>query len=414
MKKYAQIIFVFLIVIFSFRFYDARFIDKTFINYANFLFLLIVIVLSIPFCLPKRKAFVLPVQLIVFSIFFSILMAHFSWGQSFTECMIATVPYTVWIFFFYLLYIKIPVETIEKIIMIYGVLYVVLYFFQLAHGTKIIFGSSFGEDEFTIDRGIIRIIFPGGGIFVLASFLALNKLTDGGKRKWFWLLFSLLGILIPFLQVTRLFIAGVLLLYLYHILRRQSTYIRVITIVIFIGLVVFIGSSDLAIIKGLKEASATDEALGAKYIRLLVGKYFLTGFSPNIITQIFGNGAPSSRLTYYGKIMGGLNDKGYYLEDVGIIGLYVLYGILPIIAYIIIWYKSFTLKLPKQYYYVKYYLWYLLITCITTYYVYYIFYLISTVFALYIYQTVYEKQEKLLLINKLFKDVDFTYDTDGD
>jgi hypothetical protein len=395
MKRYLQIVFVFLIVIFSFRFFEAKFIDNKLLNAVSFLANLISILLSIPFLFHKRKLFILPVQLIVGSIFFSILMSYISWGQSFANSFTETIPYSVWILFFYLLHTQISVKSIEKIILIYGVIYVVLYFFQLANSPKIFFGRSLWGDEFSVDRGIVRIVFPGGGIFVLAAFLALNKLTTQSKGRWFWLLFSLLGVIIPILQVTRLFIAGVVIIYLFHFLQKQSLYKKIMIMVVFIGIIFYVGNSNIGVISGLKEATKADEKLGENYIRIRSGTYFLTDFSPNLINQVFGNGVPYLNFSYYGLKLEQLNQKGYFLEDVGIIGMYAMFGILPVIAYILIWYKSFTIKLPKEYYYVKYYLWYLLITCLTTYYVYYPYFLISTVFALYIYQTIYERQEQL-------------------
>ena len=90
----------------------------------------------------------------------------------------------------------------------------------------------------------------------------------------------------------------------------------------------------------------------------------------------------------YGKYVESLYPKDLYMEDVGIIGLFTMAGILTVIGYVIIWVKSFKMKLPTEYYYVKYYLWFLLITCLTSDNVYSNYFLITTVFALYIYQTV--------------------------
>jgi hypothetical protein len=80
------------------------------------------------------------------------------------------------------------------------------------------------------------------------------------------------------------------------------------------------------------------------------------------------------------------------LSDIGIISFYALFGVFGVIAYIIIWIKSFTLKIPDQYRYAKYYLWFLLITCLTSDYTYSINSLIANVFALYIFHVTFEKK----------------------
>lgn len=407
MKKY-QVLFVFFIVVFSFRLFEATFIDKSIVNYSGFIPILIVIAVSAPFFFTKHKIFVLPVQLIVISIFFSMLMAYLSWGQSFTESITETVPFLVWILFFYLLHIKIPVKTVEKIILTYGVIYVILYFFQLAVTPDVLFGVS-QTGKFVVDRGIYRIIFPGGGIFFLAAFLALNKLTTQRRKRWFWLLFSLLGIIISILQVTRIFIAGVLFIYLLHFMQKQSIYKKVIILASFLAIFFFVANLNNQVVKGLKKATITDAKQGRDYIRIKSGSYFLTDFSPNIMNQILGNGVPNSGNTtssQYGNKIKQLYKQGYYMEDCGMIGMYTMFGVLPIIAYFLIWYKSFTLKLPQEYNYVKYYLWFLLIICLTTDNVYSINFLISTVFALYIYQTIYEKQ--LVLKNALNEELEYS------
>ena len=87
----------------------------------------------------------------------------------------------------------------------------------------------------------------------------------------------------------------------------------------------------------------------------------------------------------YGKFVMDLYQEDFYLSDVGIICRVCHVGIFAVFAYIMIWIRSFTLTLPEEYYYLKYYLWFLLITSLTSETVYPYGYLISTVFALYIF-----------------------------
>src|SRR5690606_9710578 len=140
------------------------------------------------------------------------------------------------------------------------------------------------------------------------------------------------------------------------------------------------------------------------YIRVLAGGYFITDFSPNPLSRILGNGAPNWGVSDYGVFIKNLADRReYFLSDVGIIGMYAMFGILAVIGYIQIWVKSITIPLPKEYYYLKYYLWYLLITSLTWYSVYHYSYLISTVFVLYSYQVIYKYQERVKVLKRRFK-----------
>src|ERR1035437_3742421 len=100
MIKHIQILFVFLLVVVSFRFFEARFLNESFTNYLVFLYALSAIALSMPYAFPKRIGFVFPIQLIVLSMIISIVMARISWGQSFMDSIIVTVPLMLWVFFF--------------------------------------------------------------------------------------------------------------------------------------------------------------------------------------------------------------------------------------------------------------------------------------------------------------------------
>lgn len=384
--KQLQALFVFLLVVVSFRFFDARFLDVRFTNYFVFLFILSAIAVSVPYIFPTRIGFVLPVQLIILSMLVSIVMANISWEQSLMDSIIMTVPLMLWFFFFYLLHIKIPVKIIEGIIIIYGIIYILLYFYQLADSQNVLFGKS---DEIREERGVFRVIFSGGGIFFLSSFLTLNKLTTQKRGKLLWISLAILGIVIPFLQVTRQFIAGVLVIYVIHLVKDLSFIKKSIIITLLIGALIYVSHSDNEIIKGIIEAQKTTMQAGKEYIRIQSGTYFLTEFSHDNINRVLGNGVPYNDVSNYGIFVQDLKSQGFYLEDVGIIAVYAMFGILAVIGFILIWFRSFQIPLPEEYYYLKYYLWFLLATSLTSDNVYSYDYLISTVFVLYIYHFIY-------------------------
>ncbi len=389
MKRRIQILFIGTIVALSLRFFDATFINPTLVNYASYLGILGTIVLSVPYFLSARGEFVLPVRLIFFSIAMSMVMAYLSWGQGLKDTIIQTLPYMVWVIFFFLIRIKIPVRKIEGIILVYGVAYVVLYFFQLSQSPTVLFGKSLWGDEFIMDRGVVRIIFPGAGMFILCVLMAINKLTTQQEGRRIWIPLTILGLVIPVLQVTRQFLAGMSLLYLFHLLRYQDIIKKMGTVVAFVAAILIVINLNIPAVNGIIQAAERDANLGGDYIRVLSGLYFLTSFSPNALAQVLGNGAPYYGLSSYGVFVETLGmNRGYFLSDVGIIAVYAMFGILAVVGYIILWIKSFLLPLPKEYQYVRYYLWYLLFTSLTWYTVYHHHYIMSTVFALYIYNTV--------------------------
>lgn len=386
-----NILFIVFLVITSLKFFGANFLDDSILNYLHYFFSIMACLISIPYFLAKEEGFVLPIRIIVISIIFSIIMATYSWDQPIFISIIYTSPLLIWIFFFYLRHIEISIGTIEKIVLLYTLIYIILYFYQFTHSSTVLFGN---EEEFSVQRGIVRIIFPGGGIFFLGVFIALNKLTTESKRKWFWILVCFLGLVIPLMQVTRQFIAGITLIYLFHFIKRQSILARVMIIGTFIITIVTVIQSDIPIVNGLIEAQKQTKSDGQDNIRILAAEFFLTEFSPTDGSKIFGNGVPAAAgVSSYGNYVTTLFDVGFFLEDVGLIGFYVFFGVFGILGYFIIWIKSFSLPVPEKFYYVKYYLWFLLATSFTSNLLYHPYYLISTVLTLYIYQKIYIRKQ---------------------
>lgn len=408
MTKKHHKVFVFLVVLVAIRFFGATFINSTITNSMELLLACGVIFLSMPHILPTRSAFVLPIQLMVFSIGLSVVMAYISWGQGIKASLIVTLPLMLWVFFFYLLHLRFSVRSLEKIILYLGMAYVVLFFFQYLYPDRILFGKAIGGgDQWTINRGVLRIIFPGGGVFFLAVFIAITKLTQAKKRKWIWIAFTVFGIMVPILQVTRQFIAGIAIIYVIHFLKGQPLKHKLLAIAAFGIITLILSTSNHPAIKGLRQTQDQEmSGEGTSNVRLSAGEYFLTRFSPNTMSQVFGNGVPYGSFTSYGRHVSKLNQLGFYLEDVGLVAIYTMHGVFAVIAYFLIWIKSITLPLPRRYYYVKYYLWFLFITGFTSNSLYSPYYLITTVIALYIFQiTVQEVTRKNHQINRMTRQI---------
>ncbi|SHN02116.1 hypothetical protein SAMN04488057_105259 [Cyclobacterium lianum] len=402
MKEKITIVYIILLVIISLNFFDATFLNPTLVNYLDFIAVMGTVLVSARYMFDRKGGLVLPVQIIALSIVFSMVMAYYSWGQGFKDSMVETYQYMLWFLFFLLLHLKTPIRSIEKIILAYGLLYAVLYFFQYLNAHTVFFGKPISGEEFTEERGAIRIIFPGAGIFILSVFIAITKLSTNDRNKWWYLGLATLGLVIPVMQVTRQFIVGVLLIYFYHFVRNQTILKKALILGSFAAGMILLANSDIPMVRGVVEAQQRDAKLGKDYIRVKAGEYFLTDFSPNTLSQIFGNGSPNWGISNYGKFIERLsNTHEYFISDVGIIAVYTMFGIFAVVGFISLWYKSFVLTIPRQYAYTKYYLWYLLITSFTSSSVYHYHYIIATVFALYIFHRSFMENKKWTFISKL-------------
>ncbi len=388
-KRFLTILFLLVATAFSLQLFDAAFVPSRVLNYVNYLLIIGSLIFALPTLIKARGGFTGPVRIIVISILFSMPMAYLLWGQDASITFFETLTYLSWIYFFVLIRLNLPIATLEKIVVGFGLAYLVLFFFQYLTAPTIYFGHSLWGDTFSMDRGVIRIIFPGAGIFILTALMALNKITSRAPGRLLWMVLAAMGLVIPVMQVTRQFIAGMGLLFVFHILRTQNLLLRMLTLGATAMLVIGLLNANITQIDGSIAAAQRDFNLGGDYIRVKAGAYFLTEFSPEWPGRIFGNGAARWGEGEYGRFVEMLGDHtGYFLSDVGIIAVYANFGVFAIFGFALIWYRSVAVPLPEEYQYLKYYLWYLLFTSVTWYSVYHHHYVIATAFALYIYHRI--------------------------
>lgn len=103
-----------------------------------------------------------------------------------------------------------------------------------------------------------------------------------------------------------------------------------------------------------------DQVGDSGYNRNLSYYYFLFEANKNIFTAIFGNGFLSAHTS---SLMARLMDEGIYNSDVGFIGYYNQFGIIPVIIFISLSIKGIRRKyLPL---YVRLYAFYILVGSLT-------------------------------------------------
>ena len=380
-------ILLFILILCSINFFNLQILDGSSFRFIQYGYLLLAILVSLPYLFSKREEFVLPVQLIIFSVFASIFIATLTREQSLLDSIQGTIPYLIWILFFYLIHIQFPVEKIEKLVVVFGILYLILYFLQFTHPDN---AYLFDADLIQENRGITRIIFSGRGIFYLSVFIAINKFTTTKKNFWLWTFLLIMGIVVTIMQVSRQFIVGIMVIYFFHFLKGQSFLKKMIILTAFSGIMFFyISKSNSPIVEGLIATVDRDMGLGLENLRVQEAKFYLTEFSKTTFNRIFGNGVPYGTTSGYMKYYSYYSTNyAYWFADVGLIAVYAMFGIFAVFGHILIWIKSFVIKVPKEYFYLKYYLWFLLVLSLTTNIIYGKFELITTVFVVYIYQTI--------------------------
>jgi hypothetical protein len=317
------------------------------------------------------------------------------------------LPFLIWPIFFLLNKLRIPIITIENVVISVTIIYVLLYLVQFLNPSIILFseGNVVGDNGFEERRGIVRVIFPGVGIFWLGIYMALVKATQG-KNFWmmiFFLVLVLLGLLIPIMQVTRSYIVPTLIIYTYHFVKKIN-FSKMIILTFSIVVCTFLMFETISpAIEGMIRQSEETAQDGKKDMRYATSYFFLNEFSPSILNNLFGNGMGHSTAEY-GRYLESLARSGFHISDIGIIGVYIYFGIPFVIGWILIFYKVIKASLPEKYNYIKYYFFNIFFALLVGSTFYHVNYAISTVFALYIFQKnlIFEKR-KFNFLSKILK-----------
>jgi hypothetical protein len=263
--------------------------------------------------------------------------------------------------YFYLLKFNFSIKFIESTLIGFSIIYLILFGIQLNAGNIPLFGY---WKELKQSRGVIRFIFPCEGLLFFSISYYISKI--GKKSKIHDLFFLLLFLLVIYYQATRIYYLAVFIVILVHILFNVKTIHKVIifsTLFIVYNLFTF---SELQVIKGIREATKSDLSYKSDYIRIKSANYFLSDFSPFPMTSILGNGAPYYKSILGKKLMSLMEHDGYYIEDLGLLGAYTYFGILMIIGYLLMFFRSYKALIPDKYKYLKYYMLILAIMMFTT------------------------------------------------
>jgi hypothetical protein len=356
----SRIVFLYITTLASIGFFKPIFLEDDAPIY-KYLFglLLITSVLLTFFNKTRQKShFDLPFNIIIISIGLSILSAYIFWNQSILYSVFASLsPAAGYVFYYYLVSSKTNTAILEKIIITIGLTFCILYLVSFAiYPTKILHYSE------ATDRSVQRIFLNGEGFLFLFFFFSINRYSTSSSKKW--LFYALLAFSCVLLNQTRVFIASTSIITLWYILRSQTLVTRIITLLAFSLLLLYV--SQLEIVKSLTLKTGEQLSEFEQYIRYKAAEHYLTDFQQSILTYIFGNGWGYGDKTDYGQKIQDLQKNGYYISDLGLIGLYIHLGVLSILAYIIFFYKSLRLKLDKENQYLKMFVFFLLLAGATT------------------------------------------------
>ncbi len=343
------VIYIFLSSATFFRF---TYLPKNLVLLASFgaiILMVLGIVIDMIYYRGKRfpQKFGAEVGLIFLAILFSIFGAKWGHDQSFLLSIWVLTPMYSYFFYYFLHSIRMKPEDLEKLIVYMGFAFIGLFYIQYMLYPNMLFGVRAQEA-----RGTIRIFIPGGAFAVYVYFLYLQKSFTTGNQLY--LLFNLFYLTVPILQGTRSSIVTLLLGTTIFILfsKKVKSKFLVAMLMGVAGLLVFFLFQDIfmALIEVSEEQATQDE----DDVRVRAARFFLTEFYPSTLNYFLGNGQSHMMSAYGMKVFYYKVTYGFYKNDLGIIGEFVKYGAVFVLAVILIFRKFFVLQIESKYGFLKF------------------------------------------------------------
>ncbi len=322
--------------------------------------------LVLPFAIIKiRKEYLFKkyIYILLIGIFISIFSCNFFRGQSLYLSIKANYPYFFILFYFTLLSLNFSVKTTEKALIYLIILFCISYIIQYLVYPKVIFRGALAE--YSED---VRIRLTGQGLVFLGYFYGINKFLSDKNNKVFYLILSVLCILIIFLLGFRTQIV-LIIPFTYFLIFKIKGFNRKVFLISIGILLFFLSLSIIPVVKDkiefMQERQETEKFSRKDYIRVIDFQYYTHEHFHNIWEYILGSGSPFPG-TEYNYYMSGLKDKYMYYEDLGLLGLSWIIGIFPVVIMLLYSFKAYRLPLPNDYKYLGIWFIYLIAISFTT------------------------------------------------
>ncbi len=330
----SRTIYVFICLLLSVNFWNLSIISRIINNDINLILTLLWSVIPFFVYAPLNDAVKLNharnmkfIYFIIIGIFISTFSAYVFWGQGVFTTFIAQR----WLYSFLLLpsllYVAPSEDEVFKSLGWISVATIAVWGISIVAPTLI---SSIGQDaiERASENKTTDIGFYVVGVrFVLLYFFFLtHKYIANFSMNTFLKATALFAFI--FLYQNRSLLIGAVIVYAYSLLKFRSRYkigiLATQLLILIIGLVL---TKDIWY--GLIEESQKQLA-DQDYNRWKALSYYLFEYSPNWFCYIFGNGMPSGGNSVLGNLYWSNMEKGIFASDLGMIGMWTMYGVIPL------------------------------------------------------------------------------------
>lgn len=294
----------------------------------------------------------------------NIFSAYINQGQPIYDSLLTFAFYYFILFYFFLHKLKLSKEYLEKIIIIFAILYSLIYIIQVKlYPHMILSWATLPRD----DRGTLRLRIEGNGFLMLAYFLLLNRYLL--NRRLHHVLIALFFFVILLmggfrtLTLIALLLSGIMFIKLVPFSVKDYAVI-VILALLFVGIFQIRGPSS--ILREMVVESKKQINQGDKYIRVIQLDFFFKKFPINKSVYFLGSGLPGGKSSYARLMRSYEHDMGMYWDDLGLMGFYIMIGPIALAGLLLYTLKAIFIKLPRDKLYINFYFVFLLMGSFTT------------------------------------------------
>lgn len=314
------------------------------------IFLLSMVWLIIGLYLPQKKS-KLPTKFfkkynwiwicIFLGIFISMCNAYLFWGQNILTTFIAQRFTYTFILIPTLIKIQPSSSCIIRVLKVLSYITLTTWIISIINPNLI---ATISEDTInrkeSTENTDIGYYVTGINIVVFYTYFLIQEYIKKFNYKKFFI--AIFWITFIILYQNRSMLLGVIIIFLYSLTKLKSRYKPIIIISICLFICIFLNYTWniwLSLIEESQNQLADDD-----YNRWKALDYYLNYYSPNLWCYLLGNGMPSGGNSILGNLYWQNMSKGIFISDIGMVGMWVNYGIISIfsIYYIII--KILTLK----------------------------------------------------------------------
>lgn len=284
-----------------------------------------------------KKEYNKPTWFILGAVFFSMIPAYLYYGQSILTSVVAYRAQYFWLSIPVLLYIRPNAQEFIKTLNTFACLYAIALIIRnyvapsmFYWDEKVIENWSFYENEVMVGTGLPLLLIP--------YYYYCDKIKNSGATTQD-IMMVMFFFIVFFISENRstLFIAALVLGYI--ILKKKSRYklIFLLGTSIMVGVMLYFTAD----IWSSLFSETTEQLDNEDYNRVKAFDYFVFQANENWITAIFGNGFLSAHTS---SKMQDLMELGIYNSDLGMIGYWNQYGIIPVITFLAYIWRSFRAK----------------------------------------------------------------------